>query len=128
MSLLLCAVAAAAAPVCAQGGGKAEPLRIEFKRGAQSATVKGRVRRDEQAEYVFAARQGQQITIRLISNPAKSAFLNLIGPGGRYFFSKNLNGHTWSEVAPTTGDYAVYVNKQDKKIDKASFSLILTVK
>ena len=49
-------------PVSAQGG-KAEPLRISFKRGAYSATLSDSVRGDEEAEYVLAAKQGQRMTI-----------------------------------------------------------------
>src|SRR5215207_9865523 len=106
---LLWYAAVAAAPVSAQGGGgKAEPLRVEFKRGANSATVKGTVRRDEQAEYVFAARQGQQLTIRLISNPARSAVFYLTTPGGDCFFVK-YNDRMASGIAPATGDYLIYV-------------------
>ncbi len=120
--LFLCA----AAPVYAQGGGKAEPLRIEFKRGAKSATVKGKVRRDEQAEFIFTARQGQQITIRLASNPAQSARFDLIGSGSEDSKIQD-NGYKWSGVAPATGDYLIYVRKPGE-IDSSSFSLTLIIK
>ena len=46
------------APVAVLAGG-AEPLRIEFKRGAYSATISESVRGDEEAEYVLGAKQGQ---------------------------------------------------------------------
>jgi len=124
LSLLLCA----AAPGFAQGGGKAEPLRIEFKRGAKSATVKGRVRRDEQAEYVFAARKGQQIAINLTSTPANSARFELLDDTGDQSRSVEQNIHTWSGVVPETGDFLIYVTRPDKKIDRSSYSLTLKLK
>jgi len=51
----------------AQRGGKAEPNRIEFKRGTHSTTISGTVRGDEQAEYVLAAKKGQRLVIKLTS-------------------------------------------------------------
>jgi hypothetical protein len=121
--LLLCA----AVSTSAQGGGKAEPLRIEFKRGAKSATVRDRIRRDVQAEYVFAARKGQQIVINLVSTPANSARFELLDFTGDHPSSVEQNLRTWTGVAPETGDYLIYVTKPDKKIDRASYSLTLKI-
>ena len=44
-----------AATVMAQGGGKAEPLRIELKRGTNSITINDKIKDDQQAEYVLSA-------------------------------------------------------------------------
>ena len=67
-------VLAAGSVALAQGGGKAEPNRIEFKRGANSTTINGKVRGDEEAEYVLAARKGQKLTIKLSSVPSRFCF------------------------------------------------------
>ena len=66
-------------PAVAQRGGKAEPNRIEFKRGSNSTTVSGAVRGDEQAEYVLSAKKGQRLIIRLTSVPVKSSVFQLLG-------------------------------------------------
>ena len=63
----------------AQGGGKAEPNRIEFKRGTHSTTISGTVRGDEQAEYVLSAKKGQRLVIKLTSAPLKSSVFQLLG-------------------------------------------------
>jgi hypothetical protein len=63
-TLILILIACAAA--FAQGG-KAEPNRIEFKRGTTSTTINGIVRGDEEAEYVLAAKKGQRLIIKLTS-------------------------------------------------------------
>src|SRR5258707_3530719 len=63
----------------AQRGGKAEPNRIEFKRGTTSTIVSGTVRGDEEAEYVLAAKKGQRLIIKLTSVPVKSAVFKLLG-------------------------------------------------
>src|SRR5438132_10926804 len=62
----------------AQRGGKAEPLRIEFKRGATSTTINGAVRGSEEAEYVLAAKKGQRVIMRLRSVPARSAVFQIL--------------------------------------------------
>jgi hypothetical protein len=125
--LLSSILLSASVPVLSQGGGKAEPLRIEFKRGAQSATVRGRVRRDEQAEYVFAARKGQQIAINLTSTPTNSARFELLIDAGDQSRSVEQAMRTWSGVAPQTGDFLVYVTKPDKKIVRSSYALTLKI-
>ena len=49
------------APVAVLAGG-AEPLRIEFKRGAHSATISESVRDDIEADYVLGAKEGQRLS------------------------------------------------------------------
>src|SRR5947199_5017019 len=63
----------------AQHGGKAEPGRIEFKRGTTSTTVSDVVRGDEEAEYILSAKQGQRLTIKITSVPVKSSTFQLLG-------------------------------------------------
>ena len=110
----------------AQHGGKAEPLRIEFKRGASSATINESIRGSEEAEYVFAARQGQRVTITLTSVPAKSAHFELKSEDGvDYKFESD--GMKWSGVAPVTGDYFVNVTRVSRKRGRANYSLRLAI-
>jgi hypothetical protein len=120
--LLLCAASTA----LAQGGGKAEPSRIEFKRGLKSATVKDRIRNDTQAEYIFAAREGQRIRIRVTSAPARSARFKLLGADGADY-KLNHNGYTWSGVAPETGDHLIYVMRSTERPGSSTYSLTLTI-
>ncbi len=63
--LVLLLVPIACSPAIAQRGGKAEPNRIEFKRGTHSTAISGTVRGDEQAEYVLAAKKGPRLIIKL---------------------------------------------------------------
>ena len=111
----------------AQHGGKAEPLRIEFKRGASSATMKQSVTSTEEMEYVFAARQGQRVTITLTSVPARATHVELKSADNPdYKFESD--GTKWSGVAPFTGDYWVNVTRVSHKRGRASFSLRLEIK
>src|SRR5262245_58849147 len=78
---LLCSLLIAACSIAvAQHGGKAEPLRIEFKRGASSTTISETISGTAQAEYVIAAKKGQRMTIHLTSVPKKSSVFDLKAP------------------------------------------------
>jgi hypothetical protein len=124
--LLLLLLLCAAATTLAQGGGKAEPSRIEFKRGAKSATVKERIRNDVQAEYIFTARKGQRVRINVSSIPARSALFKLLAANGVDYKFK-YNGYIWSGVAPETGDYLIYVIRASEKPGLSNYSLTLTI-
>ena len=110
-----------------QRGGKAEPLRIEFKRGASSATLNDSVRGTEEAEYVFAARYGQRVTIILTSVPAKSARFELKSEDG-VDYKFEYDGMKWSGVAPVTGDYFLNVTRVSQKRGRTNYSLRLAIK
>jgi len=53
-------------------GGKAEPLRVQFQRGRSSATIAGKLRGDQQAEYVAGAKKDQKLNINLYAKPPGS--------------------------------------------------------
>ena len=121
-------LAATGSSVMAQGGGKAEPNRIEFKRGSTTATVSGVVRNDEQAEYVLSARQGQRLIIKLTNVPAKSSCFDLKGPGGvdgGLEYDCNWN---YSKVLPATGDYFITVARPSQARGRSRYRLTVTVK
>ena len=112
----------------AQGGGKAEPNRIEFKRGTSSTTVNGVVHGDEQAEYVLSARQGQRLTIKLTNVPAKSSCFDLKGPDGvdvGLEFDCNWN---YSKVLPATGEYFLVVSRPSQTKGTSRYKMTVTVR
>src|SRR3981189_3190319 len=88
----------------AQRGGKAEPNRIEFKRGTTSTIVSGTVRGDEEAEYVLAAKKGQRLIIKLASVPVKSAVFQLLGEDNDTLGLEYDANYDYSGVLPKTGD------------------------
>ncbi|HEX8734056.1 MAG TPA: hypothetical protein VF721_01950 [Pyrinomonadaceae bacterium] len=118
--------------VLAQNGGKAEPNRIKFAKGKSAAIVSGIIRGDEQAEYVFRARRGQNVLLkitsvwdccasfRILDNVAPPDFITEYPANWAYYFN-----------APYTGDYLIWVSNQhlkNSKSDAAKYKLILTVK
>ena len=121
-------LAATAAPVFAQGGGKAEPLRIEFKRGTTSTTVNGSVRNDEQYEYVIGAKKGQRLTIKITSTPLKSSVFQILGEGNDTLGLEHDANFDVSIVLPKDGDYFINVSRPTSTKGSSRFKLSITIK
>jgi hypothetical protein len=122
--LVLCS----ASPVFAQGGGKAEPSRIEFKRGTSNTTISGTVRGDEEAEYTLAAKQGQRLTIKLTSVPTKSSVFQLLGPENDTLGLEFDANYGYTGVLPKTGDYFISVKRPTEAKGTSRYKLTITVK
>jgi len=111
-----------------QHGGKAEPNRIEFKRGATSTTISGVVHGDEQAEYILSAKQGQRLIIKLTNTPAKSSCFDLTGPDGAEMgldFDCNWN---YSKLLPATGDYLIVVSRPSTAKGTSRYRMTVAVR
>ena len=120
---LLCA-----APAFAQNGGKAEPLKIEFKRGANSTTLNGVVHGDEEAEYTFNARQGQQLTIKLTSTPMKHTCFDLKGPDGVNPGLEYDCNYEYAKTLPATGEYFLKVSRPITGKGTARYKMTITIR
>ncbi len=123
--LLLCA-----ANVLAQNGGKAEANRVKFAKGKSSATLTGTLSNDEQMEYVFGAKAGQKITLKVTSVPKGNLFSFSVDGADNIELETELDSYAdYNFTAPQTGDYLVFVKKNPtEKIPKAKFFLALTIK
>jgi len=121
--LILIACAAAFAQ-----GGKAEPNRIEFKRGAASAIINGVVRGDEEAEYVLGAKKGQRLIIKLTSVPAKSSVFQLLGEDNDTLGLEYDANFDYSGVLSKTGDYYITVARPTKTKGTSRYKLVVTVR
>jgi hypothetical protein len=112
----------------AQRGGKAEPNRIEFKRGTHSTTISGTVRGDEQAEYVLAAKKGQRLVIKLTSVPVKSSVFQLLGENNDTLGLEYDANYDYSGVLPKTGDYFITVSRPTQTKGMSRYKLIVSVR
>jgi hypothetical protein len=131
-SALICGcfvfLSCAAATGAAQHGGKAEPNRIEFKRGANSTTVSGVVRGDEEAEYVLSAKQGQRLTIKLTSVPAKSSVFQILGEDNETLGLEYDANFNYSGVLPKTGDYFINVKRPTTAKGTSRYRMTITIR
>jgi len=109
-------------------GGKAEPNRIEFKRGATSTTINGVVHNDEQVEYVLSARQGQRLTLKLTNVPAKSSCFDLKGPDGVDVGLEYDCNWNYSKVLPATGEYFLVVARPSQSKGTSRYKMTITVR
>ena len=114
--------------VLAQGGGKAEPKRIEFKRGTTTTTVVDKIKNDEEAEYVIAARKGQRLTIRLTSTPYRSAVFDIKAPGDADLGLEYDANYTFNKILPATGDYFISVDRPTTSKGTANYKMVITIK
>ncbi len=112
----------------AQRGGKAEPNRIEFKRGATSTIVSGTVRGDEEAEYVLAAKKGQRLIIKLTSVPVKSAVFQLLGENNDTLGLEYEANYDYSGVLPKAGDYFITVTRPGQSKGTSRYKLTVSVR
>ena len=112
----------------AQGGGKAEPNRIEFRRGSTTRTVRGTVRNGEQAEYVLSAQLGQRLVIKLTNVPAKSSCFDLKGPDGSDVGLEYDCNWSYSKVLQATGDFFITVARPSQARGTSRYRLTVTVK
>ena len=118
----------AALDVVAQGGGKAEPKRIEFKRGTTTTTVVDKIKNDEEAEYVIAARKGQRLTIRLTSTPYRSAVFDIKAPGDADLGLEFDANYSFNKILPATGDYFITVDRPTTSKGTANYKMVITIR
>ena len=114
----------------AQDGGKAEPNRIHFAKGKSSATVSGKIYGDVQAEYVFAANEGQTVKLKIVSVPKGkfASFKVLNGYDEPEFVSEFDNNYEYTFTAPYSGDYLIWISfRPAGKITSAKYFLTLRI-
>lgn len=110
-------------------GGKAEPNRIAFAKGKSSAVKTGFLKSGETYEYVFGAKEGQKIKIKIVSTVPKGKFhyFSLLGDGFDFATEYDTN-YSYEFTAPNTGDYLLNVNfNPTAKVTSGKFSLTLTI-
>jgi hypothetical protein len=116
----------ATANASAQGGGKAEPKRIVFAEGTASRQITGRLSNGQEYELVFAARQGQEVTI---VNSNTGLFDIRVFNEEFDFETEFDSSRTLSFTVPGTGDYLLFIRKKMVKAPRsARFSIRLTIR
>ena len=107
--ILLCLLCFFAAhPAFAQGG-KAEPSRIRFAAGKSSTTLTGTLSNEQEMEYIFTARAGQQVTIK---NTRPNLFDFRVFNNQNDFDTEFESSSTLVFEIPETGDYLLFVRKK----------------
>jgi hypothetical protein len=104
----LALTAATSGATMAQGDMRSE--RIQFKKGASSAIVNGRIKGPQTVDYLIGARQGQSANISLATqHPA--TYFNILAPGktDEAFFNGAVSQNQFEGALPDDGTYRVRV-------------------
>lgn len=139
----------------AQHGGKAEGRRVKFKPGTTSAVFTDKVSGSLEIEYELEAQAGQELIVRVVSDPPGSALINVYGPNAKVLEmsclaakqpeSKQLGlptpshcyeenpqvlrreGRTWSATLPESGNYLLSVVRPEGRRGVSTYSLLIIV-
>jgi hypothetical protein len=128
LNLVAVALLLSAGPVFGQGGGKAEPKRIEFKPGTTSTVINDKVRGTEEAEYVFSAKKGQKLIVHLTSTPRKSSVFDLKAPNNADLGLEYDANYDYTGTLPETGDYMIIVARPTTSPGTSTYRLSITVR
>jgi hypothetical protein len=84
--------------------------RVHFAKGANSATIEGRIQGDMTIDYVLGARQGQSMNVSMATDNGANYF-NIIAPGkeNEAMFVGSSAGNQFEGRLPASGDYKVRV-------------------
>jgi len=104
------------------GESKPSSRRVQFRRGASSATVQGRVSIELSDKWIVGARAGQVITVQL-NSPRNSVRFMLMT--SRTTQSLADNTRSWTGTLPDTDDYLILVDTDAKS---ANYSMTITIK
>ncbi len=104
--LFAAAVAPGAIPVPPASSNR--PVRIQFARGATSATVNGELARRGIDRYVLSALKGQSMQVD-VNSPGGAVVLAVEGADGASLLSRSNGETAWSGGLPKSQDYIVSV-------------------
>jgi hypothetical protein len=84
--------------------------RVHFAKGANSATIEGRIQGDMTIDYLLGARKGQTMNVSMATDNGANYF-NIIAPGkeNEAMFVGSSSGNQFEGRLPESGDYKVRV-------------------
>ncbi len=104
--------------------------RVQFARGASSATIKGQIKGDAGVTYVVGARAGQTLSVDLKTGNGANYF-NVTAPGANEaLFIGSTSGTTFRGTLPADGDYRIQVylmRSAARRNEVANYSLTIGV-
>lgn len=94
----------------AQAANDIRTQRVQFAKGATSATVEGTIKGYETVDYLLRAGQGQYMNVSMATDNSASYF-NILAPGETAvaFFNGSTSENQFEGELPATGDYRIRV-------------------
>jgi hypothetical protein len=96
--------------------------RITFARGTTSARVNGTAGAGVQPRYVFEAREGQTLRIR-VTSPADAVNYGLTDPDGQPIKRVSQPARRGEFELPATGDYVISLSA----VDRAAYTVVVEI-
>ena len=124
--LLLCLVLVQGTFAALAQGGKAEPNRIEFAKGKASTTLAGTLSNSQEMEFVFAAKKGQTVTIKMSNT---NLFDYRVFNDSAEFETEFDSSPSSTFELPESGEYMLFVRKKIVSLPRtARFTLTISIK
>lgn len=129
LSMLVLSLGWSSQPAHAEGGIRTQ--RVQFAKGASSATVNGTLTGYETVDYLLRASKGQSMNVSMATDNTANYF-NILAPGESEvaFFNGSTSENQYEGVLPATGDYRVRVylmRSAARRNEKANFRLEMIV-
>lgn len=107
VSILFFLLLTVAPSVSAQEGEKITH-RVRFARGQNSATMKGKIRKNQEIIYTLRASKGQTLTARVkASTQNNDVVFTITGPGNVSLMAEGDMDTDWTGKLPESGDYQI---------------------
>ena len=104
------------------GESKPASRRVQFKRGASSATVQSRVSLELSDTWIVGARAGQVMTVQLTSARSSVTFMLMTSRTTQSLADRT---RSWTGTLPDTDDYLILVETDAKA---APYSMTISIK
>ncbi len=122
-------VGALALPAVAQDHSRTE--RVQFARGASSATLHGKIHGYDTVDYVLSARAGQTLNVRLQPTNTSAYFTVARQGADEALFIGSTSGNQFTGRLPANGDYVVRVylmRNAARRDEHANYTLSIGVR
>jgi hypothetical protein len=100
--------------------------RVQFKKGAATAAIKGQIKGYETVDYLLGAKAGQSMQVALRTNNGANYF-NVLPPGSDAAIANGAHmGNQWTGTLPVDGDYTIRVylmRSAARRNETANYSL-----
>jgi len=97
-------------------------------RPENTTTINDKIKDDQEAEYVLAAKKGQRLTIKLTSAPQRSSVFDLKAPENADLGLEYDANYAFDKVLPVSGDYFIIVVRPTSAKGVSSFRLVITIR
>jgi hypothetical protein len=105
--------------------------RVQFKKGATTATIKDHIKGYETVDYLLGAKAGQHMNISLATKHGATYF-NILAPGENEvaMFNASVSQNQYEGALPASGDYKIRVymmRSAARRNEAASYTLTVGI-